>query len=71
VRLVGVNTPSLDPLDSKSLEAHKVIFAGHAVVLENLALHDVDPGAYELVAPPLAVVGGDAAPVRALMRRLP
>ena len=70
VRLVGVNVPSLDPLDSKTLDAHKILFAGGVAVLENLALSGVEAGAHELVAPPLAVVGGDAAPVRALVRRL-
>ena len=71
VRLVGVNGPSLDPLDSRSMDAHKILFAGGACILENLALSGIDAGDYELVAPPLAIVGGDAAPVRALLRRLP
>jgi arylformamidase len=71
VRLVGVNVPSLDPLDSKTLDAHKLLFAGGIAVLENLALTGVRPGPYELVAQPLSVVGGDAAPVRALLRRGP
>lgn len=70
VRLVGVNVPSLDPLDSKTLEAHKVLFGAGVAVLENLDLRGVRPGHYELLAPPLAVVGGDAAPVRALARPL-
>ena len=68
VRLVGVNVPSVDPLDSKTLEAHRVLFGGGAVVLENLALDGIGAGRYDLVAAPLAVVGGDAAPVRALLR---
>jgi arylformamidase len=71
LRLVGVNVPSLDPLDSTTLDAHRLLFDGGALVLENLALAGIEPGAYELVAPPLAIVGGDAAPVRALLRRLP
>jgi arylformamidase len=71
VRLVGVNVPSLDPLDSQTMDAHRILFGGGACVLENLALAAVAAGDYELVAPPLAVVGGDAAPVRALLRRQP
>ena len=70
VRLVGVNVPSLDPLDSRTMDAHKILFAAGVSVLENLALANTVPGHYELVAPPLAVVGGDAAPVRALIRSL-
>jgi arylformamidase len=70
VRLVGVNVPSLDPLDSRAMAAHRLLFAGGTCILENLALSGIEAGDHELVAPPLAVVGGDAAPVRALLRRL-
>lgn len=70
VRLVGVNVPSIDPLDSRTMDAHQILFGAGACILENLALTDVEAGDHELVAPPLAVVGGDAAPVRALLRRL-
>jgi arylformamidase len=70
LRLVGVNVPSLDPLDSRAMTVHRILFEAGLGVLENLALDGVAPGTYELVAPPLAVVGGDAAPVRALLRPL-
>jgi arylformamidase len=70
LRLVGVNVPSLDPLDSRAMTAHHLLFAAGAAVVENLDLRQLPAGAYELVAPPLAVVGGDAAPLRALVRPL-
>jgi arylformamidase len=70
VRLFGIDGPSVDPLDSKTLEAHHRIFEAGGGVLENLGLSDVSPGAYELIAAPIKLAGADAAPVRALLRRV-
>jgi arylformamidase len=70
VRLLGVDGPSVDPLDSKALPVHHLMFEAGGGVLENLALAPTVTGAYELSAAPLLVVGGDAAPVRALVRPL-
>jgi arylformamidase len=39
-------------------------------IVENLVLADVMPGDYELIALPLKLRGLDAAPVRAVLRRL-
>ncbi|MFI0607356.1 MAG: cyclase family protein [Anaerolineae bacterium] len=71
VRLIGVNVPSVDPLDSKTMDSHRLLFAAGAGLLENLDLRGVgvDQG-YWLSAPPIKVLGADAAPVRALLRRL-
>ncbi len=71
VRLIGVNVPSLDPLDSRTMDAHRIVFAAGMGVLENLDLRGVAPGAYDLVAVPIRIAGADAAPVRALLRRRP
>lgn len=68
VRLFGVDAPSVDERESTALPIHHRLFAGGAYVLENLALDDVTPGRYELLAQPLLVKGVDAAPVRALLR---
>jgi arylformamidase len=67
--LVGLDTPSVDPSDSKSLEAHHALFAGRVANLENLRLDHVSPGRYTLVALPLALEGMDASPVRAVLLR--
>lgn len=69
VRLLGVDVPSVDPLDSKALEAHHALLGAGVAVLENLALRDLPEGRYDLVALPLRIVGGDASPVRAVVRR--
>lgn len=65
--LVGLDTPSVDPPRSKTLDAHRIL-ARHGVVhLENLWLRDVPPGHYWLSALPLRLEGLDAAPVRAVL----
>jgi arylformamidase len=70
LRLLGVDCPSVDARESKTLAVHRVLFDGGAYLLENLDLRAIRPGPYELLAPPLAVGAIDAAPVRALLRPL-
>lgn len=71
VRLVGIDTPSMDHADSVDLDAHHVLYAGGVAILENLDLRGVAAGDYELIALPLRIVGGDSSPVRAILRELP
>lgn len=70
VRLVGIDTASVDPADSKTLDAHQVLLRRDMRVLENLVLDDVPEGDYELIALPLKLVQADASPVRAVLRAL-
>ena len=71
VRLVGIDTASVDPAASKTLDAHQRLRAHGLRVLENLVLDDVPEGDYELIALPLRWVDADASPVRAVLRELP
>ena len=70
VTLVGIDTASIDPADSKTLDSHQVIRRMNLRVLENLVLDDVPEGDYELIALPLKLVSADASPVRAVLRSL-
>jgi arylformamidase len=70
VRLIGIDTPSVDLFDSKGLPAHKRFLAHDMAILEGLILKDVPEGVYELIALPLKLVGFDASPVRAILRPL-
>ncbi len=70
VRLVGVDTPSVDPADSRDLPAHRRFLANDMAIMEGLVLADVPDGVYELIALPLPLVGFDASPVRAILRSL-
>lgn len=70
VRLVGLDGPSIDPQTSKTMDAHLAVLRHDIRVLEGLVLDAVPPGRYELIALPLPIVGGDASPVRAVLREL-
>jgi len=70
VTLVGIDTASIDPADSKELASHQVIRRRGLRVLENLVLDEVPEGDYELIALPLKLVTADASPVRAVLREL-
>ncbi|WP_312469413.1 arylformamidase [Neobacillus sp.] len=70
VRLLGLDLPSVDPLDSKELSAHHELNRFGIHILEGLVLDDVAPGDYELAALPLPLVEADGSPVRAVIRKL-
>jgi arylformamidase len=70
VRLIGIDTASIDPAESKTLDSHQVIRRRDLRVLENLVLDDVPEGDYELIALPLKLMTADASPVRAVLREL-
>ena len=70
VLLIGIDTASIDPADSKSLDSHQIIRRLNLRVLENLVLDDVPEGDYELIALPLKLMTADASPVRAILREL-
>ena len=68
VRLVGIDTPSVDLFISKDLEAHRACLHHDVAILEGIVLEGVPEGVYELLALPLKLVGFDASPVRAVLR---
>jgi arylformamidase len=71
VRLVGIDTPSLDPQQSKTLDAHHAVRRHGLAILEGIVLDAVPDGDYELIALPLKLHGLDASPVRAVLRKMP
>jgi arylformamidase len=70
VVLIGVDLPSVDELDSKSLDNHHALGRRGIVIVEGLWLEDVPGGRYELIAPPLRIEGADGSPLRAVLRTL-
>lgn len=68
VRLIGVDVPSVDALDSKTLPVHHALYEHGIHILENAVLHQVQPGDYELIALPLALQEADGSPVRAVLK---
>jgi len=67
VKLVGIDTPSVDPADDQSLHSHQAIYRYDLAILEGLVLEEIPDGLYTLLAQPLRIEGGDASPVRALL----
>ncbi len=70
VQLIGIDTPSLDPQESKTMDAHNAVRIHGLAILEGLVLDAVAEGDYELIALPLRFAGLDASPVRAVLRSL-
>ena len=64
VRLIGVNTPSVN---RPPYDAHLAILGAGALIVENLTNLDAITGhEFDLIITPLAIVGRDASPVRAV-----
>ena len=70
VKLVGTDAPSVDPQDSKTMDAHRAGLEHDMRILEGLVLDGVPEGRYELIALPLKIAGGDAGLCRAILRDL-
>ena len=70
VRLVGIDTPSVDPSDSKDLLSHQALYRNDMAVLEGIVLSKVPDGIYNLIALPLNIKDADASPVRAILLTL-
>ena len=70
VRLVAIDTPSVDQSTSKDLPAHHAFFEHDVSIIEGVRLAGVPEGEYELIALPLRIEGGDGSPLRAVLRPL-
>jgi len=68
LKLVGIDTPSVDLVDAKTLSAHHLFQSADIRILENLNLENVVAGDYELIALPLKLAEMDASPIRAILR---
>jgi arylformamidase len=69
VLLLGLDIPSVDAIRSKDLPCHHALHRAGVAIVENLDLRGVEPGVYEFIGLPLRVAAGDAAPLRAILRR--
>lgn len=69
IRLIGLDSPSVDAFDSKDLPCHHALRRRGMVNLESLYLRDVPDGDYELIALPLRLDGACGSPVRAILRK--
>src|SRR4029453_4376660 len=69
VKLLGLDLPSVDEIDSKSLQNHHPLAQAGIAIIQPLALRKVAPGIYQAAALPLKIAGGDGAPMRAILWR--
>lgn len=69
VKLIGIDTPSIDPAEDKELQSHRAIHRHRIANLEGLVLDHVEDGTYLLSAFPLKIKSADAGPVRAVLIR--
>jgi arylformamidase len=70
IQLFGIDLPSVDAIDSKTLPIHHALNAANVRILESVDLREVPPGVYELIALPLPFAEADGSPVRAILRTL-
>jgi len=69
VKLLGLDLPSVDPIEAKKLTNHHALAAARVAIIESLDLSEVQAGIYHFAALPLKIAGGDAGPVRAILWR--
>src|SRR5439155_11518909 len=69
VKLLGLALPSLDQIDSTSLQNHLGLGRAGIAIVESLDLSDVAPGIYNFAGLPLKIAGADGAPMRAILWR--
>jgi arylformamidase len=69
VKLIGLDLPSVDPIEAKVLVNHHALAAAGIAIVESLDLSEVAAGTYHFSALPLRISDADAAPVRAILWR--
>lgn len=69
IKLFGIDVPSVDLVNSKTLNIHHALHAQDIMIIENIVLDAVIPGVYDFIALPLKIKGADGSPVRAVIRK--
>jgi len=67
VRLIGIESPSVDKFKDKKYPAHKILLNAGVIIVEGLNLERVDDGRYFFVCLPLRIKGVEGAPCRAVL----
>lgn len=69
VKIVGVDSLSIDHIDSTELPAHMILLAKNILIVEGLSLVSILAGAGEIIIAPLNIPDMDGLPARVIMRR--
>ena len=62
IQWVGIDGPSIEAYTAPGDPVHRSLLGAGVVIVENLALGGIAPGAYELICLPLPIAGCDGAP---------
>lgn len=65
-RLVCTDLPSIEP-ETSNMMVHKRLLGSDVIIMESLALDEIEEGPYFLISLPLKMVGADATPCRAIL----
>lgn len=68
LKLIGVDYLSVGPFAKGNPQTHRALMGGNVWIMEGIDLRDVREGDYEMIALPLKIAGGDASPIRILIR---
>jgi arylformamidase len=60
----------VDYLSIGDKEVHQILLSDNVAIIEGLNLHGISEGNYEMICLPLKISGADAAPARAIIRRI-
>lgn len=69
VELVGIDYISAEQFGAPQPLTHQALLGRNIPIIEGLLLRDVPPGDYDLMLLPMRVIGHEAAPARALLRK--
>jgi arylformamidase len=69
VKLLGLDLPSVDPIDAKELRNHHALGRAGISIIESLDLSVISAGTYNFIGIPLRIVGADGSPIRAILWR--
>ena len=69
VELVGIDYISMEQFGAPEPKTHRILLGRNIPIVEGLLLRDVQPGEYELMLLPARIMGHEAAPVRALLKK--
>jgi arylformamidase len=68
VRLVGIDTLSIENHQNPGSPVHHLLLEADILVVEGVHLLEIPPGEYEIFCLPLKIKGADGAPARILLR---
>ncbi|MEL7561935.1 cyclase family protein [Dehalogenimonas sp. 4OHTPN] len=69
IGLVGIDSPSIGPIEPDAYDVHHCLLDAGIWILEGLDLSMITPGMYDLICLPMKIRNGDGAPVRIVLRR--